>query len=42
MVQGSSMYCRGNTVKTVVPVLRDQNLISGKFMCNYTILVSDY
>lgn len=38
------MYCRGNAVKTVVPVLRDENLISGKFICNYKlyILLCDY
>lgn len=31
-------------MKTLVPVLRDENLISGKFMCNYKLytLVSDY
>lgn len=36
------MDCRGNSVDTVVPVLRDHSLISGRFMCNYTGFVSDY
>jgi len=42
MVQDSNMYCKGNTVGTVFIVLRDKNLISGRFMCNSTILVSDF